>query len=360
MKKIFMVTSLIFLLSNNLVFADPAEYLFKNESLGQTDMIVEVNDQNYTIYNIDRSQEGNLLLIDSNGFLPSDGIIQKSIVTYYTYLYINNHEEEIESHFHITANKLDKEAKSNYQKILDTFKSLSAVCVDIPPFQLLQVCVKPSDKLSIMKVTIVVVKLLPDWNIALNNYKNLGGNILYFTDKSDTMRYGFTEDLYSDIIATYSFLTVVEEVTGEKFTENDIIKPEKIANEVGKSTELEFNSIKLRLFTLKDSEKSKFDQVKSKIKEISILMKDIARINGDLDDIKTKNTGLKGEIALISLNDQKLRSDIDDLDNILLKAEELRKQAENSYTTQQDIYQKERWDSKAIDYVMGLVRSMVY
>ena len=89
-------------------------------------------------------------------------------------------------------------------------------------------------------------------------------------------------------------------------------------------------------------------------------MKNIARLNGNLDDIKTKNNGLIYEINSISINDQKLRTDIDNLNNILTRVEELKNQAENSYSAQFGAYQEQNDIEKFINNIIGLVRSIFY
>jgi len=360
MKKLFSIIFLNILLIISFVFASPTEYLFKDESLGQIDMTIEINDQKYNIYKVNNNQNSNILICDLYGNIPSDEILQKNIITYYTHFYIKDNEESIRSHFHITANKLDEKVKSNYQKILDTFKSLSLMCVAIPSFQLLQFCVKPSDKLDIMKVSIGTIKILPDWNIALNNYKKLGGNIFYFTDKSETMRYSFTEDIYKDFMATYNFLLVVEGITDEKFIENDVINPEKITIEVNRNAEEQFKSIKNRVSELKKLEHQKFEQVEIIIDEIKSILKNIAGINGNLKDIRDKYYGLKNGISLISLNDQKFRTDIDALNIISVEAEELKKQAENSYSNQFNSYQEKNFIERFIIDIIGSIRSISY
>ncbi len=341
------------------LYASPNEYLFKEESLTTTGIVVEIKDKKFDIYKIENSRFGNVLITSSVGDIASSDEINKSMVTYYTYKYIKENEETIREHFHITANKLDREASLSYRKILNRFRSLTIFCVNLnlPYFRFMDVCVKPSDELEVMKS---IISLFPDWETALNNYRRFGGDIFYFTDKSDSIRYSFTEKIYKSLIATYGFLQVAQEITGKTFIESDVINPDFVAQNVNTKSLREYEYIQKRVDELSQIEKTKFDQASSEIDGIKIIIKQIVKINGKLDEIKDEYNLLSDDINYISVKDQKFRTDIDKLEDTRLKIKELNKKVESSYTDQLNNYNQKNFIQKLIDDGVGWVRSLFY
>ena len=341
---------LCILLLTTSVYASPEEYLLFGESLGKKLITIEINGEDYVIYDINNKQIYSVLVIGPDNYLASDEHMEKALFSYDTHLYMKDHHKEIADYYQSTRNNLSTEAESSYQQILDAFKKIPEVCAPVPDFEIISLCVKPTDRLGVMKY---MGTTMLDWNEVLENYRKLGGD-LFYTLGSEKIKYSDINGLYENLIAMHNFLTTAKKITNIDFIREDLLNPNKIAYSVSRSTSSDVGNINERIEKLKKEEKSKFNQTKKELEDVGEIIKEITKINGDYENLNSQRESLKNKLDQIDLNDEKLRTDINRLNNLSNEIKQLNITSKSSYQNYLKIYNDKGFLDKQINNVIGL------
>jgi len=338
-------------------YANPNEYLFPNEKLGPIISTIEIDNLNYYIYSIEETQADNFLVINSDQILACEDNIKKSIFTHYTHLYMKENSQEIANHFKETYNILDDQSDSSTQQILNVFKMIDKICVKVPNFEIISICVKPTDDLKIMKWMDTV---FIDWDVVLKNYEALGGKILYSIGKSDTTKYDKITELYVHMMSTDSFLKSTTKVTGISFPSKKIAEPETIANNVMTKTSSKCIDLNERLIKLSKEEDNGIDIAKIEINNIKNSISQIIRLNENADSLKTKLNTFRQEVNSINPNDNLHKSDIIKLDSLNSELITFKNEVETQYPISFERYNNKSGFGRLIAYIVGGIKSMFY
>ncbi len=261
---------MMFLLLLGTVSASSSEYLFPNESISKTLSKIIVDDKIYTLYAVTDGSSNDIIILSEQEIVPShEETIEKTLFSYNTQMYVIKNQVAIAQDYKRTYNQLDDRARSLSQQILNLFKEIKEQCAPIPYLKIISVCVKPSDKLLIMKIG-KAGDYIPDWDMALTSYNLLGGKVLYLIDTTEPTKYDVVLETHYDFIAMYEFLNTVSKITNTNIIKSDVMTTSKIIEEVSKNTEEEKTSIKERINLLSETEKTKYNNANNKLDEIKV------------------------------------------------------------------------------------------
>lgn len=348
------IITIYLILACSLAYADASEYLFSNETLGAKQATIEINGANIDIYSISGSND--LLPITREGKLATGEDQQLALFSYETHTYVEMNEEEIKRFYHRTYNLLDDMTESDEQRFLDLFQALNGVCVKVPDFQLIQVCVEPSKDLDIMKIGWLGRKI-PDWDVAYDNYKSLGSRVLVFTDTTSAIKYKTTNDFYRDMTITHSFLTVATQIKGVQFIDSNVLTPTTVASSVGKKTKMDTQNIDQRMLTLKRSEKQRYEDIQNKLNEVKETLQKISIVRGNYSSLNNERKAMATRLDAISTSDDRFKSDISQLDSIYQEAIQLKQRADDEYGSANAAFNSRSWWKK-IAKIVGWLDSL--
>lgn len=338
--------------------ADPNEYLFPHEELGLKLATVEIDNLNYSIYSINTSQEGNILVVNDKGEIPSDTSIKKSLFAYYTKEYFSRNNNRISGLYQETFNILHTQSKSVSQNILDLFKKTPEVCIKIPHLEFLSVCIKPTQDFGI--VPLMSDLFVIDWMNILDTYIKLGGHIYYCEDNSGTIKYEVIIDLYKHLMSSHAFLEKSREATGINFVIIDMINPYTISLDADNKSYKDYENIKTRINSLSQEERILYTKVESEIDSAHIIIKKIIGLNKDVSLIREKENSIRTQIKSINLEDQKYRSDIDKLNRLYSDSANLKMTAEEGYNLALEEYNKKNFFAQKYSQFIGGLKSLSY
>jgi len=171
---------------------------------------------------------------------------------------------------------------------------------------------------------------------------------------SEKIKYSDINGLYENLIAMHNFLTTAKKITNIDFIREDLLNPNKIAYSVSRSTSSDVGNINERIEKLKKEEKSKFNQTKKELEDVGEIIKEITKINGDYENLNSQRESLKNKLDQIDLNDEKLRTDINRLNNLSNEIKQLNITSKSSYQNYLKIYNDKGFLDKQINNVIGL------
>lgn len=338
-----------------LIQAAPEEYLFEGEKKGVLEANIELDDGIYNIYKIENSKTGELLIMNPADNLALEQNLPKVLFSYYTYLYINNNQDKIKEQYHTTFNKLDSHTDSIAQQILSLFKKLDRLCITVPNFQFIDLCVKPTDELPVKKALGMV---FIDWKDVLKEYTNLGGQVLYSMSNPDKLlKYSQIEKTYAIIVSSDEFLKIAQGTISIQLT-NDILNPQLIINDIGKKIQIETENIESRMQQLRTMESRIHTNDSSNLENLRIPIKEITLFGGDVKALKLNYTSLNMDIGAISLEDNKYTSDITALKDIALKIDNFKEEVNKTLILSKEEYNKHNFVSRFFIRLWGKIKPL--
>jgi len=317
-----MLISLLIILSaqNSLALAmGESEYLLEGEQIGSKLLNFDISGQKYYIYDIQNRKAEGLILIGPSNEIPDQDNIQKSLFIYFTSKYITDNQNKLKESYQKVYYDLETKSHSLSQQILNAFKEVPEQCFPIPKLEIISFCVKPTDKIEVMKVGSGIFRSkIIDWDTAFENYKKVGGEILAITDSPYTT-YETIIEFYKDYKSSEIFLEKANLI--DRYV---IFKTNSILNSVSENSEKEFTYLSNRTLTLKNVESTKKSEANNLLDYIKVNLTEIAKKNGDISNINSNRKNIINTLNNINTEDNYYTSDIKALNDAIAQLNTLK------------------------------------
>ncbi len=330
--------------------ASPEEYLFPNESLEQK-LIVNTNFGDYTIYSVNNED---LIVIDQNGIVPNEKI-EEILFYYFSYNYFSTNNDNIDNEYSVFHDALKAKSDLTSQKALNLFQSLREFCVPVPDIEIIQICIKPTEKIPVASV---LGYIITDWDTTLDSFNQLIGEISSFSAGiRQEVNSEEIKEIYKNLIAMEQFLNATNQFTPEQLHTNYLNSNNAISycsTQALNSTE----NINIRITQLKGEEKNLSSINTQKLKEILDSIKEIAKFNGDYYSLLEQEKILDKELKQISLEDKKYASDIVHLNILTQEIDKLHINVLDSLEFEKTNYGNKNIIVKAWNKLYGGIKSI--